>query len=36
MGRMLNDRAREQGIENLNQGIPTAAEEGIHLLAEGA
>jgi hypothetical protein len=36
MGRMLNDRRGEQGIEDLKQRITTAAEGGIKVLSKGA
>jgi hypothetical protein len=36
MDRMLDDGSGEQGIEDLNQGIPTASEGGIKCMSKGA
>ena len=36
MDRMLDDRTREEGIEDLDQGITTTAEGGINRLTKGA
>lgn len=36
MDRMLDDRGSEQGIQDLKQGITTAAEGGIHGVTKGA
>jgi hypothetical protein len=36
MDRVLNDWARQQGIEHLDQGITTTAEGGINCLTKGA
>ena len=34
--RVLDDRARQQGVEDLDQSIPTTAKGGIHLTTKGA